>query len=98
VPSGRAEFRYFVTRCLAEGHSKAVVASLAGSRPGLATERRYVLRTLPRGVITGVKATTVGGDPAGWRRSAAILCGLALTSAGYIDAARQRSRRPARVR
>jgi glucosyl-dolichyl phosphate glucuronosyltransferase len=97
VPSSRAEFRYFVARCLAEGHSKAVVAHLAGSRPGLATERTYVLRTLPKGVIRGLKATTMGGDPAGWRRSAAILCGLAFTSAGYIDAARQRSRQSAPV-
>jgi glycosyltransferase involved in cell wall biosynthesis len=89
VPGSRAEFRYFVARCLAEGHSKARVARLAGSGPGLATERTYVLRTLPRGVITGLKATTIGGDPAGWRRSAAILFGLAFTTAGYLGAARQ---------
>lgn len=97
VPGSRAEFRYFVARCLAEGHSKALVARLQGSRSGLATERTYVLRTLPKGVITGLKATTIHGDPAGWRRSAAILFGLACTSAGYVAGARHGKGRSAQV-
>lgn len=48
VPDSRTSLRYFWRRCWAEGLSKAVVASLVGSNAGYASERRHVLRTLPR--------------------------------------------------
>ena len=82
VPRERATWRYFRRRCFAEGLSKASVAALEGSDAALATERRYVLRTLPRGVARGIR-DALRGDPSGLRRAALIVAGLALTSAGY---------------
>jgi GT2 family glycosyltransferase len=76
VPAARAAPRYFAARCWGEGLSKATVARLAGSRHGLAAERRHAFRTLPAGALRAL------GDGAP-RRAAAIALGLAVTTLGY---------------
>jgi glycosyltransferase involved in cell wall biosynthesis len=48
VPPSRLSLRYFVSRCWAEGLSKAAVASLVGTKDGLSSERRHLLRAMPR--------------------------------------------------
>lgn len=83
VPDSRCRFSYFMSRCYAEGISKAQVASEVGRGDGLSEERRYVTRTLPLGVAKGV-ADLLRGDFAGLGRSAAIVAGLSLTVAGYV--------------
>ena len=55
VGAERQTWAYFRSRCFAEGRSKAVVAGLVGTGPGLAAERTYVRRVLPRGVLTGLR-------------------------------------------
>ena len=82
VPPTRGSWRYFRSRCYAEGLSKAIVAGWVGSSPALSSERAYTLRTLPLGVLRGM-ADAVRGDLAGLGRAAAIVTGLAITSAGY---------------
>ena len=82
VPAARSNWRYFRTRCFAEGLSKAALADLSGSEESLSSERRYVVRTLPRGVARGL-TSTVGGDVDGALRSLAIVSGLTLTATGY---------------
>ncbi len=49
TPADRATWRYFLSRCWSEGRSKAVVTDLVGRTDGLASERSYVSRVLPRG-------------------------------------------------
>jgi glycosyltransferase involved in cell wall biosynthesis len=83
VPRSRAGWSYFRSRCYAEGLSKALVTRAAGTGPGLASERRYALRTLPAGATRGL-GDAVRGDLAGLARTAAILAGLVLTTAGYL--------------
>lgn len=83
VPDARATWRYFTSRCYAEGLSKAAVARLAGAGRGLASERQYVSRTLPAGVARGVCDAVLRRRPGGLTRAAAICVGLALTTAGY---------------
>jgi GT2 family glycosyltransferase len=83
VPSNRSGWRYFVSRCYSEGRSKARVSALVGTRDGLATERAYAMRTLPRGVVRGVADGMLRRDPAGFSRAAAIALGLATTAAGF---------------
>jgi glucosyl-dolichyl phosphate glucuronosyltransferase len=83
VASHRATWRYFFARCWAEGISKAIVAANVGRTDGLASERLYVTRTLPRGVLAGLRSTA-HGDPSGLARSLAIVAGLAVTTAGYV--------------
>lgn len=83
VPASRATWRYFRSRCYAEGRSKALVTALVGKREGLATERDYTVRTLPLGVMRGLKDVMLHRDPAGFLRAGAIVAGLACTTAGY---------------
>lgn len=84
VPAGRARWHYFSIRCFFEGRSKAQVAHLVGARDGLASERAYALRTLPRGVLQGAADALLRRDPSGLARAAAIAAGLAITAAGYV--------------
>ncbi len=71
VPSERATWSYFRSRCYSEGLSKATVARVAGRTAALSSERDYVRRVLPHGLL------------AGGRRGAAVVAGLAATSFGY---------------
>ena len=48
VPDARSRFSYFVTRCYAEGLSKALVASNVGVSDGLSAERSHALRAVHR--------------------------------------------------
>ncbi len=84
VPSSRSRLSYFLSRCYDEGLAKASIVEFVGGQDGLAAERFYTARTLPRGFVRGLKAATLGGEPAGAVRSASILVGLAATSAGYL--------------
>ncbi|WP_406207205.1 glycosyltransferase [Kitasatospora sp. NBC_01560] len=76
VPPARATWRYFTSRCYAEGRSKAVVARHAGARSALATERRYVRRTLPAAVGRALRRGRVGA-------AAALGTGACLAAVGY---------------
>jgi glucosyl-dolichyl phosphate glucuronosyltransferase len=82
VPAPRSRFSYFLSRCYAEGLSKAMVTQKVGMRDGLSAERSYSSKTLPAGVARGI-AAAVRGDPAGLSRSAAIVAGLGAAGAGY---------------
>ena len=82
VPATRSRFSYFLSRCYAEGLSKAMVTRKVGMRDGLSAERSYSSKTLPAGVARGI-AAAVRGDPAGLGRSAAIVAGLGAAGAGY---------------
>jgi hypothetical protein len=83
VTARRACWSYFRARCFAEGLSKALVAQAVGAGDGLASERTYTLRTLPRAAVRGV-AGGLRGDPSALGRAGAIMAGLALTTAGYL--------------
>ena len=82
VPGSRGTWAYFRSRCYAEGLSKAAVAALVGASQGLASERTYTTRTLPRGVVTGI-AAGVKGEAGGFGRAAAIVAGVGLATVGY---------------
>ena len=83
VSDGRCNFSYFLSRCFAEGISKAQVTAHVGSRDGLSTESSYATRTLPLGVARGV-ADVFRGDIGGIGRAGAIIIGLGMTTAGYM--------------
>lgn len=84
VPASRARRDYFLSRCYAEGLSKALVARFVGTGDGLASERKYTFKTLPRGGARGLKDALLHGDPAGLGRTGAIVSGLASTTSGYL--------------
>ncbi len=84
VPADRATWRYFRSRCYAEGLSKARVVSHTDVQAGLSSERSYVLRTLPQGALRAVVAGVRQRDIGAVLSSLAIGAGLAYTTAGYI--------------
>ena len=86
VPASRAGWRYFGSRCFAEGVSKAQVASWRGPADALASERSYAGRTLPRGMLRNGRAA-VRGEGAALVRMAAIVAGLVMTATGYVTGA-----------
>jgi hypothetical protein len=84
VPAARATWHYFRSRCYEEGRSKARISVLAGAGAGLASERSYVRRTLPLGLLRGLR-NAARGDVSGVARAGAIVAGLAITFAGYVS-------------
>jgi hypothetical protein len=84
VPGTRARWSYFCSRCYAEGLSKAIVSRFVGAKNGLATERKYVTRILPHGILRSFKETAQERNFAGLARAGAIVAGLAMTVAGYL--------------
>ena len=82
VRRGRATWRYFISRCYAEGLSKAIVSDLAGAGPGLSSERRYATVTLPRAVLRNLAMAP--RRPKALARAGAIVIGLMVTTAGYL--------------
>lgn len=95
VPRSRTTWRYFRSRCYAEGLSKAAVSQSTGRNAALATERSYVLRVLPGGIISSFRR-----GQRGWAsrpmRAAAIVAGTGLTALGYLAGNRGPKKDPAR--
>ena len=83
VTAQRATVRYFVSRCLHEGRSKAVLSTMVGSQRGLASERSYVLRTLSTGIWAQIRAA-LGGDPHGPVRALMMIVGLVVTATATL--------------
>jgi glycosyltransferase involved in cell wall biosynthesis len=83
VPRERAHWRYFLSRCYAEGQSKAVVVALAGGS-ALSTETNYASRVLPAGVLREVCDACTQRNAAALARAGAMVVGLAATTAGFV--------------
>ncbi|MBW3590990.1 MAG: glycosyltransferase [Actinobacteria bacterium] len=83
VPVERTTWRYFRSRCFAEGLSKASVSRSVGSTDALRAERSYVARALPAGVLRGL-LEALRGDASGLLRSVAIMAGLSWTAGGFV--------------
>src|SRR5262249_27226575 len=60
----RTTLRYFLTRCYAEGISKAAVSRHVGSADGLSAERKQAFATLPLGFVRNLAAALIGKHPA----------------------------------
>jgi hypothetical protein len=84
IPTHRANWRYFRSRCFAEGLSKAMVARYVGAKDSLSSERIYTSKILPLGVLHGIRDALFRVDPTGLSRAGAIIFGLLITTAGYL--------------
>jgi GT2 family glycosyltransferase len=93
VSKERTRWQYFRKRCLAEGRSKTVVVGEVGSRDGLASERHYITRTLPAGVLRGLGEAFINLDPWALARAAGICAGLSYTAWGYFGSKLSSGRR-----
>lgn len=80
----RTSWRYFCSRCYAEGLSKAIIVRYVGGNDGLSSERAYVLQDLPRGVLRNLLRGVCYLDLASVLRAGAIVAGLLATAVGYL--------------
>jgi GT2 family glycosyltransferase len=87
VPDERARWEYFARRCYAEGRSKAAMTRLVGT-VALATEGRYLTRTLPRAIADAMR----NRNRAGFLRAAASVGGAGAAGVGYLRGLAERSR------
>jgi len=85
VPPHRCTWRYYLSRSREEGLAKATLASAVGPTSALGAERSYAGQTLPAGVARGVREAFVDRDVDGLRRAGAIVAGLAMTTAGFVE-------------
>lgn len=83
VTADRIRVRYFLRRCFGEGRSKARVSLLVGRDDGLASERAYLRRVLPRAASREL-GRAARGRPAGLAAAALIVAGVALAGLGYV--------------
>jgi glycosyltransferase involved in cell wall biosynthesis len=83
VTASRATWRYVRERCFTEGLAKALISRFVGHGRGLASERTYVVRTLPTGVLRELLRGALHPGSGGLGRASAIVAGFALTTAGF---------------
>ena len=84
IPPQRASWRYFRSRCFSEGLSKAIVARYVGTKDSLSSEKIYTSKTLPMGVLRGIRDALLCRDPGGLARAVAIIAGFLITTTGYL--------------
>ncbi len=83
VPQGRLTARYLLSRCYAEGLSKAVLSRLVRSSAGLSSEAAYLTRTLPVAAARHLRAV-LSGDVWGLARVGALGVATAATGLGWL--------------
>ncbi|HTK08028.1 MAG TPA: glycosyltransferase [Ktedonobacteraceae bacterium] len=91
IPDKRTRLSYFLTRCYAEGLSKAMISKCVGIKDSLSSERMYTLYTLPRSILKNTGMAVMYRDLASLLRAGAIMLGFAMTIAGYLRGYVQRS-------
>jgi glycosyltransferase involved in cell wall biosynthesis len=84
VDQSRATWRYFFSRCYAEGCSKARVSSLSGSSAALSSERSYVTHTIIRAVRRELSGIFRQDRRNSAERLVALSLGILSATAGYI--------------
>lgn len=93
VPSSRATAKYFISRCWAEGLSKAAVSSLVGSESGLSSEREHVLKAIPREVFSSIFMIPVR-PMTSLRRLSLIVVGSTTAALGWFRGSLAMRRHP----
>jgi len=84
VDQSRATWRYFLSRCRAEGRSKARVSRLSGASAALSSERSYVTQTIMRAVRRELGGVFRPGRKDAMMRLAALSLGILFAGAFYI--------------
>lgn len=79
----RSTWGYFRRRCLAEGRSKASLATGTGMTEATSSERRYVTRVLAWGLLSRLVRGVVRLDGAAISQAVALAGGFALTLYGF---------------
>jgi GT2 family glycosyltransferase len=84
VPASRGSWRYFTSRCYAEGVSKAAIGQFIGAKSSLSSETTYVTRTLPKALFGNLLRAVTQLDLNALMRAFALVAGLGLTGIGFM--------------
>ena len=84
VPADRSTFRFFLSRCYAEGRGKVQMARHLHDTRNLRTERDYLRRTLPRAVTRGPLDAGRGRGVAHALRAGAVVAALGAAGFGAV--------------
>lgn len=84
VTEERSTFRYFVSRCRVEGRGKAELAARTGASAALGSERKYLARDLPSGVIAELVGGAGRGDLDSLARIGAMIIGTVVAGSTYV--------------
>jgi glucosyl-dolichyl phosphate glucuronosyltransferase len=82
IPHEYTTLRFILTRCFTQGKGKANLATMNGMGRSTSTERWYVRRVLPRGIVRGLREAA-HGDICGVCRSLVITACLFMALAGF---------------
>jgi len=83
VPNSRLTTKYFVSRCWAEGLSKAAVSTLVGAGSGLSSEANHLTQAIPREIATSLVSIVTSPRHA-LRRITLIVSGSFIAAAGLV--------------
>lgn len=86
VDRSRRTLHYFLSRCYAEGCSKARVARLTGVSAALSSERHYVAHTITHAVQRELWILLRPGGKYALRRLSALVLGVLSAATGYTRA------------
>ena len=78
----RTNLHYFIKRCYSEGISKARLGTIVGLSHSLLSEKTYVVKTLPQGIIRELLMVP-SKRLAALRRASMLLVGLGITAYGF---------------
>jgi glucosyl-dolichyl phosphate glucuronosyltransferase len=82
VPADKATYRYFLSRTYSEGRGKVEMARLNRGRESLESERDYLRKTLPRGIVRGLGGAVRGRGLANAAQAGTIVVGMASAAVG----------------
>ena len=85
VDQSRATLRYFLSRCHAEGSSKARVSRLSGPSAALSSERSYVSHTIIRAMRRELNGVLRPGGRDSMMRLVVLCLGISSAVAGYVN-------------
>jgi GT2 family glycosyltransferase len=83
VHEDRLTWPYFWRRCFWANRDKVAIMKGLEGAANLKADRAYVLRTLPAGVLIGLRQA-LGGDAGGLERAAAIVAGVGISAIAYL--------------
>jgi glucosyl-dolichyl phosphate glucuronosyltransferase len=83
VHEDRLTWRYFWRRCFWANRDKVAIMNRLGGAANMKADRAFVLRTLPLGVLRGLREL-LGGDLGGLERALALIAGVAISAVAYL--------------
>jgi GT2 family glycosyltransferase len=94
VPAERSTIRYFLRRSFWEGQGKVEMARYLGRDRGLSSEKSWLLRTVPAGIVRHLASAVRSRNGRDASQAAALIAGTAAAGVGAVIAVLRRGSAP----